>query len=106
MRYADDGGFGDGGGGEEDGFDFGGEGRAAPVTPRASPTGWPGGPRHSWASAHGHGAAPETPMRTVERSAAASSALSRSRRNIVATPGNTVTRWRRIDSTTASGAKR
>ncbi len=45
-------------------------------------------------------------MRTDARSVAASAGASRSRRNIVATPGKTVTRWRSDRLDTRSGAKR
>ena len=62
--------------------------------------------RHSSAISQGQGAAPDTASLRLERSAAGSAGESSSRRNMVATAGNTVTRWRAMAASTSSGTKR
>src|SRR5207247_9077961 len=74
-----------------------------PPHPRRPPP--PAAPRHADASGHGHGAAPDNAMRSRRRSPSPASASS-NRRNIVATPGKTLTPRSRIDPSTASGENR
>ena len=62
--------------------------------------------RHSSASSHGQGAAPETAIRSEPTSERVNPGPSRMRLNIVATAGKTVTLSRRIEASAASGEKR
>src|ERR1044072_5399122 len=62
--------------------------------------------RHSTASSHGQGAAPETARRKLEKSLSANTGVLSNRRKIVATAGKTVTRFFLIAARTASGVKR
>ena len=62
--------------------------------------------RHSSASSQGQGAAPDTAKRRLATSSRVKPGVSRSRRNIVATPGKTVTRCSRIVANALSGENR